>query len=190
MRNRINRVLWPVACLVAATWSPVSLAQYRCDIGGRSVVQSEPCPAPGKTGKYRCFVDGEVVYSDASCTTIKSRDTIAKEAKAADDAATARRRAEAAVKEAADRPNFARRIMFAEQATARHLRDPDSARFTASRVSWYSGYAAVCGLVSGRNGFGGYANPVQFVAIDDWVEIADGKGNTFDKHWEKSCGPF
>lgn len=25
MRNRINRVLWPVACLVAATWSPVSL---------------------------------------------------------------------------------------------------------------------------------------------------------------------
>lgn len=188
MQSRSKSLIPLAGALLVIAWAPVALAQYRCDIGGRSVVQSEPCPAVAKPGKFRCFVDGEVVYSDASCTTIKSKAQLAAEAKAAEDAAASRMRAAATAKEAADRPNFARRIMVAEQATAKRLRDPDSARFTASRVSWYSGYAAVCGLVSGRNGFGGYANPVQFVTVDDWVEIADGKGNTFDKHWERYCG--
>lgn len=140
--------------------------------------------------QYRCYVDGEVIYTATSCTKIKSRDTLAKEAKAADDAATSRKQAEAAVKEAGDRPNFSRRILLAQQATARHLRDPDSARFGSSRVSWFSGYPVVCGLVSGRNGFGGYANAVRFYAFDDFAVIDEGKGYSgFDEQWVKNCGP-
>lgn len=176
--------------LALALIPALAQAQYRCEMNGRSVVQSEPCTAPVKSGKYRCFVDGEVVYSEASCTTIKSRDTLAKEAKAASDADNAKRQAEAAVKEAGDRPNFTRRISYAQRATALHLRDPDSARFASSRVSWFSGTPAVCGLISGRNGFGGYGNHVRFVTIDDWVEIDDGKiYKEFDKHWNQYCGP-
>lgn len=169
----------------------VAMAQYRCDVGGRSVVQSEPCPVAGKTGKYRCFVDGEVVYSESSCTTIKSRETLAKEAKAAEDLDIAKRRATAAVSEAADRSNFDYRISLAQKVVARQLRDPDSARFAATRVSWYSGLPVVCGLVSGRNGFGGYANPVHFFAIDTMAEIDDGKAyKGFDDQWKKYCGPM
>lgn len=177
-----------VAIVMLALLPGAAIAQYRCDIAGRSVVQSEPCPAQVKAGKYRCYVDGEVVYSDASCTTIKSKAQLAAEAKATEDADVARRKANAAIREAADRPNFPRRILLAEQAAARRLRDPASARFGSSYVSWYSGDAVVCGLVSGRNGFGGYANAVRFVVWDDWVEIDDGKGD-FGKHWAKYCGP-
>jgi hypothetical protein len=164
---------------------------YRCNVNGRSVIQSEPCfEEAAMGGRFRCFVDGQVIYSAASCSTIKSKDTLAKEAKEAEAADIAKKKAAAKRLEAADRSNFAMRILRAEQATVRNLRDPDSARFNSSFVSWFSGYAVVCGLVSGRNGFGGYAQAVRYYAIDDYVVIDDGKAyKNFDQHWLDSCGP-
>jgi len=182
-----------IALLVSMLIMPVvANAQYRCTVDGRSVVQPEPCvDAKRKVGKYRCYVDGEVIYSDASCTTIKSKEALAREAKEVEAADVAKKQAEAKRLEAADRPNFPRRILQAQQMTARHLRDPDSARFQNSFVSWFSGSAVVCGTVSGRNGFGGYAQPVRFVTWDDWVSIDDGRViMEFDKHWNKFCGPI
>jgi hypothetical protein len=165
-------------------------AQYKCVVGGRTVMQPEPCADPANYGKYRCFVDGEVVYSEVSCAKVKSKEALAREAKAADDADNAKRRIEAGRLEAADRPNFARRILLAQQHTARHLRDPSSARFDGAFVSWFSGHAVVCGLVAGRNGFGGYAQPVRFVTWDEWVTLDDSRAITgFEKHWDKYCGP-
>jgi hypothetical protein len=141
-------------------------------------------------GKYRCFVDGQVVYSEAPCLTIKSKEVLAREAREAEAAETAKRKAEAVRLEATDRPNFERRILLAQRVTARYLRDPDSARFDRAFVSWFSGNAVVCGLVTGRNGFGGYGQPVRFVTWDDWVTLDDGKiYKEFDKHWSKYCGP-
>lgn len=167
-----------------------SHAQYKCVVGGRTVIQPEPCADPANYGKFRCFVDGEVIYSDKSCATIKSKDALAREAKAAEEAEIAKRRIEAERLEAADRPNFPRRILKAQQTTARYLRDPSSARFDSSFVSWYSGNAVVCGFVAGRNGFGGYAQPVRFVTWEDWVTLDDGRAITgFEKHWDKYCGP-
>lgn len=170
--------------------SASAAAQHRCDIGGKRVIQETPCAAE-KPGKFRCLVDGEVVYSDASCTTIKSKAQLASEAKEAAAAETKRRVAAAKVLEDADRKNFSQRISLAHAETSRNLRDPSSARFDASVVSWYSGKPVVCGLVAGRNGFGGYAAPVRFVTWDSWVTIDDGKRITaFDEHWDKYCGPL
>ena len=167
-------------------------AQYRCNIDGRSVVQSEPCAdSKPKIGKYRCYVDGVVIYSEASCSTIKSKETLAREAKEIEAGDVAKRRVEGKRLEAADRPNFPRRILLAQQITARYLRDPASARFQGVFVSWFSGDAVVCGMVAGRNGFGGFAQPVRFVTWDDWVTLDDGREITaFDKHWNKYCGPL
>lgn len=168
-----------------------SAAEYRCKKDGYQVIQESPCAdAAAPTGKFRCFVDGEVIYSAVSCTSIKSKAVLAQEASARDAENIRHRRAQAAVLEAADRPNFSRRILMAQQVTANHLLDPDSARFGTSTVSWYSGSAAVCGMVSGRNSFGGYARPVRFVTIDDWVTLDDAGGMTeFDAVWKKYCGP-
>lgn len=181
-----------VLCLLLAVFASAGHAQYRCTVNGRSVIQSDPCfDENPKTGKFRCFVDGEVVYSDASCTTIKSKATLEKEAKEAESADIAKRKLEAKRLEDADRPNFGRRILYAQQATARHLRDPDSARFQSTFVSWFSGNAVVCGLVTGRNGFGGYAQPTRFVTWDNWVTLDEGTGfREFNKHWNKFCGPI
>ncbi len=44
------------------------------------------------------------------------------------------------------------------------LKDPDSARFSNTFVSKISGVPVVCGLVSARNGFGGYSEPQLFVS--------------------------
>lgn len=177
--------------LLTLSVSGAAFAQYRCIVYGKPVVQSDPCAEANRSaGKYRCFVDGQVVYSEASCTTIKSKQTLASEAKEAEEAEIAKRRAEAVRLEAADRPNFARRILAGQRVTARHLRDPGSARFDRAFVSWFSGSAVVCGFVAGRNGFGGYAQPVRFVTWDDWVTLDDGKAyKEFDKHWNKFCGP-
>lgn len=182
-----------IALLVSVLILPVvANAQYRCTVDGRSVVQSEPCAdAKRKLGKYRCHVDGAVIYSDASCTTIKSKEVLAREAKEVEAADVAKKQAQAKRREAEDRPNFSWRILQAQRITARHLRDPDSARFQNSFVSWFSGVAVVCGLVSGRNGFGGYAQPVRFFTWDDWVTIDDGRAITeFDKRWNENCGPI
>lgn len=179
------------AALLLLSLSVPAFAQYRCVVDGKSVVQSDPCvDANRSSGKYRCFVDGQVVYSDASCTAIKSKEVLAREAKEAEAVDVAKRKAEAGRLEAADRPNFERRIMAAQRVTARHLRDPASARFDSAFVSWFSGSAVVCGLVAGRNGFGGYAQAVRFVTLDDWVTLDDGKiYKDFDKHWSTYCGP-
>lgn len=179
-------------CLALLFMTMTAQAQYKCTISGRAVVQDEPCATErAVSGKYRCWVDGEVVYSGAPCATIKSKEQLANETKAAATVETQKRIAEAKRLEAADQKNSARRILYAQQETARHLLDPDSARFGASYVSWYSGSAVVCGVVSGRNGFGGYAQPVRFVTWDDWVTIDDGKVITaFDEHWGKYCGPL
>lgn len=140
--------------------------------------------------QYRCFIDGEVVYSQTSCIKIKSKAVLANEAKAAEQADVEQRKVKAKELEAADRPNFQRRMLFAQQVTARHLLDPDSARFSNLFVSWYSGSAVVCGRVQGRNSFGGYAQPVRFFAWDDWVTLDDSRAITeFDKFWAKYCGP-
>lgn len=164
-------------------------AQYKCTISGRAVVQDEPCESAA-SGKYRCFVDGEVIHSAAPCSTIKSKAVLEKEAQDAKKSAQLKSMSAAKILEDADRKNFSRRIVQAEAAAAKLLRDPDSARFSSSRVSWYSGYPIVCGVVSGRNGFGGYANPVRFFAIDDYAIIDDGgRFSVFDDQWSAKCGP-
>jgi len=180
-----------VALILGFVATAVQADPYRCNVGGRSVIQGEPChDETAQVGQYRCFVDGEVIYSKAPCSTIKSKETQAKEAKAAEEADIAKRRIAARRLEATDAANAPRRILLAQQVTARHLLDPDSARFRSSFVSWYSGTAVVCGFVSGRNGFGGYAQAVRFYAIDDYVVIDDGKAyKSFDQRWLASCGP-
>lgn len=143
----------------------------------------------GAQAQYRCFVDGEVVYSEVSCTKIKSKAQIAAEAAEADRAEQAKRAAAAGKLEEADRGNFPRRISLAESATARNLRDPASARFSGSFVSWLSGVPAVCGLVSGRNGFGGYAQPARYFALDEMVTIEVAGGDSlFRQQWTRYCG--
>lgn len=174
-----------------------SLAQHKCISNGKATIQESPCqngaaaPSEKQTlngGKYRCFVDGEVIYSDRSCTTIKSKETLAREAKDAKRADIAKRQADAKRLEAADQSNFSARIHRAERQTARHLRDPDSARFDQSFVSWLSGSAVVCGYVAGKNGFGGYSKPVRFYVIDDLVTIYDrDSSSAFFEDWWKYC---
>lgn len=60
-----------------------------------------------------------------------------------------------------DRREEARRIEVAQQAVAQELRDPSSAQF--SEVEYYD--YDVCGIVRGKNAFGGYGEPVKFSAI-------------------------
>lgn len=177
-----------VGLAVSVLWSGSALAQYKCVVGGRTVVQPEPCADPANYGKYRCFVDGQVVYSEVSCTKVKSKADIEREAAEAEQAEQAKRAAAAVKLEEADRRNFTRRISLAEHATARHLRDPDSARFSGSFVSWLAGVPVVCGLVSGRNGFGGYAQPARYFAIDDMVTIETPGGDSlFRQQWARYC---
>jgi len=186
----------PFMIVLLLMMSP-ALAQHRCSVGGKIVVQSEPCVSSAP-GKFRCYVDGEVIFSERSCSTIKSKDQLAAEekdrarkAKELADAEVARRLVEAVKLEAADEPNFLRRTIEAKRVTAQRLRDPSSARFDGALVSWFSGSAAVCGVVAGRNGFGGYSQPVRFVAIGSWVELdSDDYKAIFDNHWNKYCGPL
>ncbi|MFZ2269053.1 MAG: hypothetical protein WAV95_15870 [Azonexus sp.] len=182
----------PIVVLIASLVALPAFAQEmnRCIVGGRSVIQEAPCAAEKPTtGKFRCFVDDEVRYSDVSCAQIKSKEVLAKEAKEVADAERAKNATAAKLLEKADRPNFSYRIAKAEKVTAQQLRDPDSARFKYTRVSWFSGFAVVCGMVSGRNGFGGYSNPVRFFAIDDLVTVDENKSYlSFDDQWAKYCG--
>lgn len=47
------------------------------------------------------------------------------------------------------------------------LKDPDSARFGPMRSLERDGYVFMCGTVSARNSFGGYANPQAFLVMID-----------------------
>lgn len=57
-------------------------------------------------------------------------------------------------------------IATAQEAVANELRDPDSAQFKNVTVGPL--YNTVCGQVSGKNAYGGYAQPIRFTyqAID------------------------
>lgn len=168
-----------------------SFAQNRCVVNGRSVIQSAPCEVQNQpAGKFRCYVDGAVVYSDVSCLTIKSKAVLAQEAQDKEAAEAAKRKVEAKRLEDIDRPNFPARISVAKRIVALHLRDPESARFQNEFVSWAAGFDVVCGLVSARNGFGGYAQPSRFFVLGDTVEIEGGQlVASFDNYWKKYCRP-
>ncbi|MGI9434819.1 MAG: hypothetical protein ACR2Q4_08335, partial [Geminicoccaceae bacterium] len=70
----------------------------------------------------------------------------------------------------------------AKALTADMLRDPESARFRSIFVT--SGYAdegvTVCGLIQGRNGFGGYAQRKVFSFDGTRAQIAPSKDCTID----------
>lgn len=184
-----------ILAIIIACTADGALAQYKCTNNGKVIFQEHPCSTatePEKhlpsAGKYRCFVDGEVIYSEKSCTTIKSKETIAREAKEAKRAETEKRKAEAKRLEAADQSNFSTRIYMAERRAARNLRDPDSARFEQSFVSWLAGVPAVCGRIAGKNGFGGYSKLARFYVIGDDVAFDDSKSfDRFNEGWGTYC---
>lgn len=62
-------------------------------------------------------------------------------------------------------------IEMTKTTVAGMLKDPGSASF--ARVHWtrYRGKLAVCGEVSGRNGFGGYGERMKFVSLDGQVYL-------------------
>jgi len=63
-------------------------------------------------------------------------------------------------------------IATAQDAVANELRDPDSAKFRNVMVG--PRYNTVCGQVSGKNAFGGYAQPIRFTYHDiDGVKLED-----------------
>jgi hypothetical protein len=59
-----------------------------------------------------------------------------------------------------------------QQAVANGLRDPESARFTGTRVvRTPEGKDALCGMVNAKNGFGGYAGNDLFFA--EMIPVGD-----------------
>jgi len=74
-------------------------------------------------------------------------------------------------REAEEQNRAAILVEMTKTTVAGMLRDPGSASF--ARVHWtrYRGKLAVCGEVSGRNGFGGYGERMKFVSLDGQVYL-------------------
>ncbi|MFN4295242.1 MAG: hypothetical protein ACK4FB_00235 [Brevundimonas sp.] len=64
-------------------------------------------------------------------------------------------------------------IEVAQASVAQELRDPSSAQFSDVEVR----NEKVCGIVRGRNGFGGYGEPIKFVSVVGIVSL-DPAGNS------------
>ena len=56
-----------------------------------------------------------------------------------------------------------------KKVVAEKLRDPESARFT--KIYTPKGTNRVCGVVAGKNGFGGYGDKTPFIVMEDAVMV-------------------
>jgi hypothetical protein len=81
----------------------------------------------------------------------------------------------------------AKNTTLGERIVRQHLRDPDSARFR--NVFSSQGFAATCGEVNARNGFGGYTGFSKFVADhkDSSVYFESKLGVLFQDVWTEVC---
>lgn len=75
------------------------------------------------------------------------------------------------------------KIINAENAVSRSMKDPSSAKFMNSRLQ-YSG--TVCGLVNGKNSFGAYAGYQRYVYYSGIAAIDDGSPS-FSSIWDNKC---
>lgn len=64
------------------------------------------------------------------------------------------------------------------------LVDPSSARFDQVRVT---SHFVVCGLVNGRNRFGGYAGRRRFVVLRSGLTTIDDGSAAFNRLWQNWC---
>lgn len=71
----------------------------------------------------------------------------------------------------------------AEQSIKHALKDPDSAKFSSSRLS-KSG--AVCGYVNAKNSFGAYAGNSRYIYVNGSSTMDDGS-QEFSDVWDKIC---
>lgn len=165
-----------------------ALAQHRCTEGGKIVFRETPCTIETSQPRYRCFIDGNVVFGDTPCPKIKTKAQIKAEEERKKDDELKAKRLKAKELEESDKHNTSRRKIQAEAVVLKNLRDPDSARFGQAYVSWLSGSPAVCGVVSARNGFGGYAQPAGYVVIGNVAVIEDSQSPTiFTGFFKEHC---
>ncbi|MDE1152389.1 MAG: hypothetical protein PW788_07620 [Micavibrio sp.] len=70
------------------------------------------------------------------------------------------------------------------------LRDPDSAQFGTTTVSWGpGGVVMLCGTVNSKNGFGGYGGDTGFIStVVEGVTVFQSNTRDFNKLWKKLCG--
>lgn len=167
----MNKVL--AALVFAAGLHSNAVAQHRCTENGKVVFRETPCSAKSDQPAYRCFVDGVVVFTETPCPKIKTKAQIAAEEASKREEALIAKIEKAKALQEADKKNAPMRKIQAETVVQKHMRDPESARFGVAYVSWLSGSPAVCGVVSGKNGFGGYAQPTGYVVVGTTAIIED-----------------
>lgn len=78
-------------------------------------------------------------------------------------------------------------LVTLRQKVADELRDPPSAYFRDVEIRSKGTYEYVCGWVSGRNGFGGMAQPTRFLTIGPVASLIQ-EGPRTVALWERECG--
>lgn len=89
----------------------------------------------------------------------------------------------------AQQPTDSQRIHNAEHSIREMLKDPESARFKNVDVVRVGARRTVCGMVSAKNGLGGYNSPELFFVTDSVAMLASEKSLHFMEHWDAYCSP-
>lgn len=77
-------------------------------------------------------------------------------------------------------------IYSAEDIVKNAMRDPKSATFGDSFARRHDGIIAVCGSVSGQNGFGGMTGQRRFIVLGSVPIFEDGEP-AFSELWSRNC---
>ena len=79
---------------------------------------------------------------------------------------------------------------FAQEEITKRMKDPESVQFRDVFVSRKSGAPLVCGLINGKNGFGGYSGFQRFISGGKVLNIleTDMATGEMDKSWQEFCG--
>lgn len=177
-----------ITALAVSGISMPAIAQYKCLVNGKTVVQNDPCTGSiAPRGKYRCNLYGEVIFQDESCVPKR-----AEERKPFPEPELSRRQTTSiSGKNSTSIDPTKDRLWIAQnqELIGRRLRDPDSARFSGSFVSRSSGGPVVCGYVNAKNGFGGYSGPIRFVSGGSVIQVLEtdmGQGE-MEKLWDQVC---
>lgn len=79
-------------------------------------------------------------------------------------------------------------VAAGEEAARNLLKDPWSAQFKYSHVHVKNGFAAVCGAVNAKGGFGTYTGWTRYVSLGATSNTAiDNNGYEFGNYWRRFC---
>lgn len=194
----------------AIVFSAPAMAQYKCTVNGKTTYSDAPCAAVSSSARQarnnevedsplekmnakelQAHFEQEMAKERAEKKRIADQEKAEAAARAAQAERVAQRDAEKAAELKKQKSSFdaGQWIARNQSLIKQRLRDPDSARFDRTHVSWKSGSPVVCGYVNAKNAFGGYVGRARFIAAGEAIQVleSDMAAGEMSQLWYQSC---